>query len=135
MTFTGKMTGTLLVLFATALISLSGCGNQASDSSQSNENSAEKKVANHDEHDHEEGEHGDDHEHDGWWCAEHGVPEEECTRCDSSLTSAFKKKEDWCEKHKRPDSQCFICTPKLEEKFIARYEAKFGEKPPKREEE
>jgi hypothetical protein len=135
MTFTGKMTGTLLVLIATALISLSGCGNQANDSSQTGGNSSEKNVASHEGHDHEEGEHKHEHKHGEWWCSEHAVPEEECTRCDSSLTSAFKKKGDWCEKHKLPDSQCFICNPKLEEKFIARYEAKFGEKPPKREEE
>ena len=38
---------------------------------------------------------------------------------------------DWCEKHNRPDSQCFVCHPENFEKFAARYEAKFGEQPPK----
>ena len=69
--------------------------------------------------------------HDGWWCPEHGVPEGECTRCDASLITGFKEKGDWCEKHDRPDSQCFVCHPENEAKFAERYEAKYGEKPPK----
>jgi len=72
--------------------------------------------------------HGD--EHGGWWCGEHGVPEEECTRCDSSLIAGFKDKDDWCDEHDLPDSQCFKCDAKNADKFIARYEAKYGEKPP-----
>lgn len=72
----------------------------------------------------------DEHDHSGWWCAEHGVPEGECTRCDSTLTAAFKEKGDWCDEHDLPESQCFKCSPKRAEKFIARYEAKYGEKPP-----
>ena len=71
------------------------------------------------------------HDHSGWWCPEHGVPEEECTRCDSSLIAEFKSKGDWCDEHSRPDSQCFLCTPELEARFAARYEAKYGEPPPK----
>jgi len=90
-------------------------------------------VAQTDDHDddhegHEEGEEGG--EHGGWWCAEHGVPEGECTRCDSSLAADFKDKDDWCKEHDLPESQCFKCNPKRAEKFIARYEAKFGKKPP-----
>ena len=72
-----------------------------------------------------------DHSHDGWWCDEHGVPEEECTRCDSSLVSKYKDKGDWCKKHDLPDSQCFVCHPEHEAQFAARYEAKYGKKPPK----
>jgi len=70
----------------------------------------------------------------GWWCAEHGVPEEECARCDSSLVDGFKEKGDWCEEHDRPESQCFLCSPARFERFAARYEAKFGQKPPQPEE-
>jgi cobalt-zinc-cadmium efflux system membrane fusion protein len=75
----------------------------------------------------------DEHGHnlEGWWCSEHGVPEGECTRCDSSLIAGFKEKRDWCSEHDRPDSQCFECHPELEQKFAARYEAKFGKMPPK----
>ncbi len=82
------------------------------------------------EHDHEAGaEVAQDHS--GWWCAEHGVPEEECTRCDLSLIAEYKAANDWCNDHERPATQCFLCSPELEQKYAARYEAKFGEQPPK----
>jgi hypothetical protein len=73
------------------------------------------------------------HPHEGWWCDEHGVPEEICGQCNSKLAAEFRKKGDWCQEHDRPDSQCFICHPELEAKFAARYEAKFGTQPPKPE--
>jgi hypothetical protein len=85
------------------------------------------QVANnetHEDHDH------DEHDHSGWWCVEHGVPEGECSRCDASLVASFKEKGDWCEEHDLPTSQCFKCDPTRAEPFIARYEAKYGEKPP-----
>ncbi len=64
--------------------------------------------------------------HGGWWCVEHGVPEEECARCDKTLVSTFKEAGDWCDEHDRPESQCFICNPKRFDKFAATYEAKTG---------
>ncbi len=73
------------------------------------------------------------HSHDGWWCDEHGVPEEVCGQCNSKLAAEFQKKGDWCKTHECPDSQCFVCHPELEAKFAARYEAKYGTPPPKRE--
>lgn len=74
-----------------------------------------------------------DNSHGGWWCVEHGVPEKECARCDSSLVPKFKEAGDWCKEHERPESQCFICGPKRFDKFVARYEAKTGHKPPQPE--
>ena len=71
------------------------------------------------------------HTHDGWWCGEHGVPEEVCGQCNSKLAADFQKKGDWCQQHDRPDSQCFACHPELEAKFAAQHEAKLGTKPPK----
>lgn len=71
--------------------------------------------------------------HDGWWCAEHGVPEGECALCSAKVAADFQKKGDWCKQHDRPESQCFICYPEYEEKFAALYEAKYGKKPPARE--
>ncbi len=71
------------------------------------------------------------HSHEGWWCNEHGVPEEVCAQCDAKLVADFKAKGDWCEKHNRPDSQCFICHPEKEAEFAAQYEAKYGKQPPK----
>jgi hypothetical protein len=72
-----------------------------------------------------------DHSHEGWWCDEHGVPEEVCALCDPGLVADFKAKGDWCEKHNRPDSQCFICHPEKEAEYAALYEAKYGKQPPK----
>lgn len=88
--------------------------------------------------DHAHGEHGHSHDKqghsgDGWWCDEHGVPEAECGLCNAKLAAAFKKKGDWCKEHDRPDSQCFVCHPEKLEEYAARYEAKFGKKPPKPE--
>jgi hypothetical protein len=74
-----------------------------------------------------------DHSHEGWWCDEHGVPEEVCAQCNDKLVADFKAKNDWCEKHNRPESQCFICHPEKEAEFAALYEAKYGKKAPKPE--
>jgi cobalt-zinc-cadmium efflux system membrane fusion protein len=73
------------------------------------------------------------HTHEGWWCDEHGVPEEVCALCNSKLVADFKAKGDWCDKHNRPDSQCFVCHPEKEAEFAALYEAKYGKQPPKPE--
>jgi cobalt-zinc-cadmium efflux system membrane fusion protein len=75
------------------------------------------------------------HDHSGWWCDEHGVPEEVCTRCNAKLVAKFKAEGDWCKKHNRPDSQCFLCHPEKEAEWAAKYEAKYGKKPPKPEPE
>jgi hypothetical protein len=69
--------------------------------------------------------------HEGWWCEEHGVPEEVCAQCNIKLVANFKAKGDWCKQHDRPESQCFICHPEKEAEFAAQYEAKYGKKPPK----
>jgi cobalt-zinc-cadmium efflux system membrane fusion protein len=71
------------------------------------------------------------HSHEGWWCDEHGVPEEVCARCNTKLVADFKAKGDWCKQHERPDSQCFLCHPEKEQEFAAQYEAKYGKQPPK----
>jgi hypothetical protein len=72
-----------------------------------------------------------EHSHEGWWCDEHGVPEEVCTLCHPNIARNFKSKGDWCEKHDRPNSQCFICHPEKQAEFAALYEAKYGKQPPK----
>jgi hypothetical protein len=74
---------------------------------------------------------GKEHDHSGWWCPEHGVPEEVCALCNSKVAAEFQKKGDWCKEHDRPDSQCFKCHPEKEAEFAAEYEAKYGEQPPK----
>jgi hypothetical protein len=47
------------------------------------------------------------------WCAEHAVPESQCTRCNPELVAAFKATNDWCEEHGLPESQCLKCNPDL----------------------
>jgi hypothetical protein len=74
-----------------------------------------------------------EHSHDGWWCVEHGVPEEVCALCDVDLVPKFKTQGDWCAEHDRPESQCFVCNPEKEQEFAAQYEAKFGTAPPTRD--
>ena len=53
------------------------------------------------------------------WCAEHGVPESVCTKCNPKLIADFKQKGDWCKEHNVPESQCVQCDPSLKEKFAA----------------
>jgi hypothetical protein len=48
------------------------------------------------------------------WCAEHQVPESQCTLCNPSLAAAFKATGDWCEEHGLPESHCRKCNPNLE---------------------
>ena len=105
----------LLLSFLTFAIAVVGCGQNAE-----KEDSPKASVPSNKAHD-----------HGGWWCNEHGVPEEECPLCQTSLIAEFKEKGDWCDEHNRPDSQCFTCNPDNFTKFAARYEAKFGEQPPK----
>ena len=115
--------GMLLLVLNLSVAGLVGCGQNA-----------ETVVTEEAGHDHAADEYAaDDHtpqDHSGWWCNEHGVPEEECALCDTSLVADFKAKGDWCDEHNRPDSQCFVCHPDNFNKFAARYEAKFGEQPP-----
>ena len=118
-------------VLAVGAMSLSGCNNSETAEETTPEATA---VAAEGGEEHAHGEHGHEHGHGGWWCGEHGVPEEVCARCDTSLIADFKKEGDWCEEHARPESQCFICGPERFEKFAARYKAKMGEEPPKPEE-
>lgn len=101
-------------LFLTVGLGMSGCSNSADEAAPS----AAEPVA-------ETG-----HNLRGWWCSEHGVPEDQCALCDVSLVADFRAKGDWCTEHNRPDSQCFECHPELQAEFAALYEAKYGEPPP-----
>jgi membrane fusion protein, heavy metal efflux system len=44
-------------------------------------------------------------------CAEHGVLEAVCTKCNPSLSAVFQAKGDWCDEHGFPESFCPICAP------------------------
>lgn len=131
---TTKLQWTALPALLGIVAFVAGCGGgdaKPTETAGGADSTSVADTSGHDDHDPEkEGAGG--HSVHGWWCGEHGVPEDECTRCDSSLIAGFKDKGNWCEEHDLPDSQCFVCHPANEAKFIARYEAKFGEKPPKR---
>ena len=107
---------------ATLFALIAGCGSNAGPAPVGPSGTADLVVAG-EEH---EGEHN---LHD-WWCVEHGVPEADCALCNPDLIARFKAEGDWCEEHNRPESQCFVCDPSRFETFAARYEAKFGERPP-----
>lgn len=115
----------LLSAFTMFSFALIGCNEGASTTV---ETTGTDSHPNGDGHDHKKGENADDHS--GWWCNEHGVPEEECALCSSKVAAEFQKKGDWCKEHDRPDSQCFKCHPELQAKFASQYEAKYGKQPP-----
>ncbi|REJ65005.1 MAG: RND transporter [Planctomycetota bacterium] len=113
------------LLLSLAVITI-GCSQQMSDDSST---PVSKTSHDHDKEAHEEG-----HGHGGWWCVEHGIPEEECSLCSSKAAAGFKARGDWCEEHNRAESQCFKCDPSRAEKFAKLYKAKFGQAPPEPEE-
>ena len=126
----------LLSCFICSFLLMTGCGGTTAPSPE-----AKVDVDRHEEDEHKDGdehEHktaakkSEEHDHSGWWCDEHGVPEGICAQCDSKLAAEFQKKGDWCKEHDRPDSQCFKCHPELEAKFAAQYVAKYGKQPPNR---
>lgn len=47
----------------------------------------------------------------GDWCAEHGVPESMCSKCNPSLIPGFQQAGDWCAEHGFPESVCPRCNP------------------------
>lgn len=103
------------MLFAGFIAALGLCG--CSDSPDAGESSASESVSTA----------GD---HSGWWCKEHGIPEEVCSMCSASAAADFKAKGDWCDEHNRARSQCFKCDPTQAEKYAKLYEAKYGKQPP-----
>ena len=105
----------VLLVVAIVTAAATGCGKSQTGSADSTSGTEVTKVV-------------DD---GGWWCKEHGVPEAECALCDPSLVAKFKEAKDWCKEHNRPESQCYLCDPSRFDKFAARYEAKFGTRPPK----
>ena len=130
MRYSVHITSVLLLLGAAIALPLAGCNPAAEGpSSMSETDTPGDDQAPDDGSD--GGEEHASHDHSGWWCPEHGVPEGDCTRCNFALIDAFRQNGDWCDEHTRPDTQCFLCHPELEATFAARYEAKFGKKPPK----
>lgn len=99
---------------AAALVALTGCGGSPTTGGgpkEKKDKDATAKV----------------HDHSGWWCDEHGVPEHECSMCSPTVFKKLKP-EEICPKHTdRAKDQCFICNPDLWKKYVAIYKAKHGE--------
>jgi hypothetical protein len=119
--------GLVFALFAAAGLVLGGCGSTENKAGEGKGKSGKEKLAQIAD--------SKEHDHSGWWCDEHGVPEEVCGQCSAKVAAECKKKGDWCKEHDRPDSQCFICHPELKAKFAAQYRAKYGKEPPPTEDE
>jgi len=93
--------------FAILMLAFAGC-DQGSEKAAADP-ASKSATDSHDDHaaaDAKPGSHED-------WCGEHAVPESMCTRCNASLTPAFKATGDWCEEHSMPKSQCLACNPDL----------------------
>ena len=125
-----KRGGFLLPLAVMASLTAAGC-NQADEQGAEAKNKGGHTQVNADQ----VATNSKEHDHSGWWCDEHGVPEAICGQCSDKYAAECKKKGDWCQQHDRPDSQCFIRHPELKEKFAAEYRAKYGKEPPPIEEE
>ena len=110
----------MYALIPMAAILVSGCGKTEADVAADQKTGEAKKTG------------ADDHS--GWWCAEHGIPEKECSMCSAKAAEKFKKAGDWCKEHDRAESQCFKCDPSRAEKYVKLYVAKYGKQPPKPEE-
>lgn len=108
-----------LLPFAVLLggVLLIGCADKDTPKAQSKGTATESKSAK------------TDH---GWWCSEHGIPEDDCLMCKMS-EAELKKKGDWCE-HDYAKSQCFVCNPKLREQYAKIYRDKYGKEPPEPDE-
>jgi len=113
--------GTILSVLAVAALGTCGCSQQSAPTDSTTQSTDAARS------DHAAASVDD---HSGWWCAEHGVPESECSICSSKVAAAFKAKGDWCEEHQRAESQCFLCSPSRAEKFKKLYVAKYGKEPP-----
>ncbi len=118
MTSLSRTRGLLLALLVGFVALLGGCGKEDGKQEPKPEKVGKKE-----------------HRHDDWWCAEHGIPEDECSMCSKKVERECKAKGDWCDKHDRALSQCFICNPKRKEFYAAKYRAKYGKEPPPIEEE
>lgn len=97
----------LRILVLTLGLVAFGCGKQVDQTSQAgNKNQAQANTTERADAEVVPGSYAD-------WCAQHGVPESACTRCDPSLIAAFKATNDWCAEHGVPESQCLRCNPEL----------------------
>lgn len=63
-------------------------------------------------------------------CAEHGVLEALCTKCNPALIPIFQKKGDWCPEHGFPESICPVCHPERGGRPPAELDLAIDDSPP-----
>ncbi len=117
--------GSALALFAAAALVTAGCGPRgevAKDTAKAPEVAQNGGKA-------DPGKAAESEDHSGWWCDEHGLPEEVCDLCSKKYRAAEKAKGNWCE-HNRVKTSCYKCNPGLKAKYAAEYKTKFGKEPP-----
>src|SRR5579859_6427561 len=124
MDFSNRFAAIMMILFSASAFAAAGCGKEDGKGGQANNGKPEKKSTN-------DSDEKKTHDHSGWWCEEHGLPESLCSLCNNEVAAKCKKDGDWCKLHDRAKSQCFKCEPKLYEKYAAMYQANFGKAPPR----
>jgi len=115
--FVSALTSMLIFIVALFL----GCSNQPTTENDIN-------LTVNDEHDNISGETSELTVDD--WCAEHAVPESQCSQCNPSLITHYKESGDWCAGHDLPESHCRLCNPGIEfpqERMIAQLDDFSGE--------
>jgi len=129
------MKRTFALLAVTAILT-AGCSQNEADVADDRkaDRKAPQQADNKQAADSDHAAHSEHAGHGGWWCGEHGIPEEQCSMCSTKAAAKFKQAGDWCEEHNRADSQCFICHPERKEFYAKMYRAKYGKKPPQVEE-
>jgi hypothetical protein len=85
MRVTNRLAG-IVTLFASITFLVAGCGKESDKGNQTEtkDGQAEKKSA-------KDGEEKQAHDHSGWWCEEHGVPENLCSVCSNEAAAKCKK--------------------------------------------
>lgn len=112
--------GTLVMLAGVGLLAVAGCGSTPSSTA------AKDKVTQKDKKDK-----GKEDDRATWWCADHGIPEHECSLCSDAVAKECKAKGDWCKEHERAESQCFFCKPARREVYAAKFRTRYdGDNPP-----
>jgi hypothetical protein len=124
--------GPALALFAAIALLANGCAQPDNKGGDAKDSGKGQPVAKADKKD--PGTTEPEGDHSGWWCPEHGLPEEVCDLCSKKYREAEKAKGNWCE-HNRVKTSCFKCNPGLREKYAAEYKAKFGKEPPPTEDD
>ncbi|MBD3232639.1 MAG: efflux RND transporter periplasmic adaptor subunit [candidate division Zixibacteria bacterium] len=118
MRFSSKILFAIISVTLIAIVSAYFLGDYGSDDVETVDASHTEDIDPHAGHNHPPGEHPEDAEtHDDEaidWCAEHSVPESECTLCHPELVAHFKETGDWCAGHGIPESHCRLCNPGIE---------------------